>query len=67
MCIAGIPKIHWYGREQGYNILAMDMLGPSLQDLLTYCGGRFSLKTILMIADQLVRDCFSFFSHITCT
>jgi serine/threonine protein kinase len=32
----------------------MDLLGPSLQDMLTYSGNRFNLKTTLMIADQLI-------------
>jgi len=32
----------------------MDLLGPSLQDMLTYNGNYFTLKTTLMIADQLL-------------
>ncbi|KAK4031313.1 hypothetical protein C8A01DRAFT_42223 [Parachaetomium inaequale] len=31
--------------------LAIDALGPSLEDLLNYYGRKFSLKTILLIAD----------------
>mmetsp|Transcript_24927 Transcript_24927/g.43793 ORF Transcript_24927/g.43793 Transcript_24927/m.43793 type:complete len:325 (+) Transcript_24927:14-988(+) len=50
----GLPIVHWYGTEGVYNVLVMELLGPSLEDLLNSCNKRMSLKTILMLADQMI-------------
>jgi len=50
----GIPSIHWYGVQDSYTVMVLDLLGPSLEDLLTFCKGRLSLKTVLMVADQMI-------------
>lgn len=51
----GITHVHHVGTEKGYNVLVMELLGPSLEDLLNLCKGRFSKKTTLMLAEQLLR------------
>lgn len=50
----GVPDVKWFGQEGDFNVLVMDLLGPSLEDLFNYCSRKFSLKTVLMLADQMV-------------
>lgn len=50
----GIPQVLWFGRQDDYYVLVHTLLGPSLEDLLNYCGRRLSLKTVLLIADQAI-------------
>ena len=51
----GIPQIHWFGQHKQRNCLVMDQLGCSLEELFRKCGRKFTLKTTLMLADQLIQ------------
>jgi len=53
--IVGFPEIIWFGNEGPFHMMVIDMLGPSLEDLYVFCGRKFSLKTVLLLADQLLQ------------
>lgn len=47
----GFPQFVWYGKEGPFTIMVQEMLGPSIEDMYNYCGRKFSLKTVIMLAD----------------
>ncbi|KAK2459841.1 hypothetical protein APHAL10511_008162 [Amanita phalloides] len=59
----GVPWIMWSGRKGDYNVLVIDLLGPSLEDLFKMCNRRFSLKTVLQLAEQLISRIEFIHSH----
>ena len=51
----GIPSIQYYNDSyHHYKILIMTFLGPSLEDLFQFCSCKFTVKTIAMIAIQIL-------------
>jgi serine/threonine protein kinase len=46
----GFPKVFWDGLHGDRNVIVMEQLGYNLDELFDFCGKKFSLKTTIMIA-----------------
>lgn len=52
--VPGIPRVHEFVKEGQYNVMILDLLGPSLEDIFNFCHRRLSLKTVLMLVEQML-------------
>eukprot|EP00438_Fugacium_kawagutii_P036082 Skav218063 [mRNA] locus=scaffold1832:40392:42933:+ [translate_table: standard] len=56
----GIAHVHYSGTAGAFNVMVMDLLGPSLEeremgtDLFSSCQRKFSIKTLMQLADQMI-------------
>ena len=50
----GIPKFFWAGVSGEYNVMVFELLGNNLEELFQNCEKKFSLKTVLMMAIQII-------------
>ena len=58
---SGFPQLLFYGESEIVNILVMELLGCTIEDLFNRCNRKFSLKTILMLFDQMLARVGTFY------
>ncbi|KAI8979562.1 kinase-like domain-containing protein [Mycotypha africana] len=59
----GIPNAYYFGQEGLHNILVIDLLGPSLEDLFDTCSRKFSIKTVATLARNMITRVQSVHEH----
>ncbi|CAE7628784.1 unnamed protein product [Symbiodinium sp. CCMP2592] len=50
----GFASVYFSDTQGDYNVMVMDLLGPSLEDLFNICRRRFTLKTLILLAEQML-------------
>lgn len=50
----GVAHIKYFGKIGKDCVMVMEKLSDDLETLFRYCGYKFSLKTVLMLADQIL-------------
>jgi serine/threonine protein kinase len=51
----GIPKLFWSGVQDDFNVMVIEMLGPNLENLFNLSSRLFSLKTTIILAQEMIQ------------
>jgi len=51
----GVVECLYFGKEDKFNCMVMEILGKSLEDHVQACGGKLSPKTTTLIAEQVLQ------------
>ncbi|KAI0245389.1 kinase-like domain-containing protein [Lactifluus subvellereus] len=60
---ARVPKALWLGCEDELHVMALERLGPSLEECCRACGGKLSLNAVTLIAKYLLSCLQDIHSH----
>lgn len=52
---AGIAEVYHYDVEADFTIMVMELMGPSLEDVFNLCKRSLTMKSCVMLADQMLR------------
>lgn len=52
--VKGISNIKFFGTEENFNYIVMDLLGPSVDKMRENKGGKMNLNEVLIIAIQMI-------------
>ena len=53
--VQSIPRVNQYSQTREYRYLSMQMLGPSIFDLVKFCGGKLSIKSTLLLGKSILK------------
>lgn len=51
----GFAEFYFYGREDHYNVLVMELLGRSIEDRMQSCHRKFTVQSTVLVAEQALR------------
>lgn len=54
-CRNGIPKVYEFIQTDDYNIMIMELLGNSLEDIFNAIGRRFKISTVLFLGINILK------------
>lgn len=54
-CRSGIPRVYEFIQTDDYNIMIMELLGNSLEDIFNAVGRKFSISTVLFLGINILK------------
>ncbi len=51
----GFPEVSHFSRSRNHQFFVMTLLGKNIEELFKKCDSVFSMKTVLMLTDQIIQ------------